>query len=107
MLRHLVHGADSSRDLLDGGRLLAALMSDRLEQTVVAADRIQHGLEPAGGFTNKFEPESTSPALCSIALTSADAWAATTHFDGYYRKPLPASPARAASTETLSASRLV
>jgi hypothetical protein len=52
------------------------------------------------------------PALCSIsALTSAEAWAADCASRrtsiATTAKPLPASPARAASTEALSASRLV
>ena len=58
------------------------------------------------------EPDFTSLALCSIsALTSEDAlaadWARRRTSTATTANPLPASPARAASTEALSARRFV
>jgi len=69
-------------------------------------------VDAAAALATSFEPPATSSLLCSIrALTSDEAsaalWARRRTSTATTAKPLPASPARAASTLAFKARRLV
>ena len=96
----------------NGVGLLAAGARDILDQLGAFLDRTQHVVSFWVASATSLLPTVTSLADCSIStLTSDEAlaadWARRRTSTATTAKPLPASPARAASTEAFSARRLV
>src|SRR5262245_55089717 len=110
LLRRLVHARQGSIDVIDPGRLLAAAIAATMLVTLLIDVTISLSAVPARLTSSTpsctWLLELLSRSLMSFAACE-ERCARSRTSDATTAKPRPASPARAASTAALSASRLV
>ncbi len=109
LLGRLVHGVNGLVDFRKAGRLFLGRNRDGIHMRVHLADEAANGAQRSPVLRTRSTPPATSveefwmSALISFAAF-AERWASSRTSWATTAKPLPASPARAASTPALRAS---